>query len=126
MSNGNSRHGSAASPARLVLRGHWRRLGSVFGLRRLRERFGATVYVDWRELPPEPESPYRARLTLPAERTPPGFELREREVVHGEVRTIYEIHCACGKRWLTPQRESVQLCPRCARAVLLSQADAAD
>ena len=123
MTSRQSRDAPGAASPRAGLHVRLRRWRSALGLHLLRERFGATVYIDACDLPPEPESPYRARLTLSPERVPPGFELREREVVRGQVRMIFEIHCACGKRWLTPQRESVQLCPRCDRAVLLSDGD---
>jgi hypothetical protein len=84
------------------------------------ERLKPTAYVDWSDIPDTPESPYRARLTIPPEETPNGFAVSEREVVRGEWTTIYEIRCRCGKRWLNPRFERIQLCPRCDRAVLLN------
>jgi len=89
----------------------------------VRDRLMPTVYVDGRDIPDEPESPYRARLTLPSERSPEGVEIRERNVVRGRLRIIYEVRCTCGKRWFNPRLEAVQLCPRCGRAVLLQTPD---
>ena len=89
----------------------------------LRDRLLPTVYVDGCDIPDEPESPYRARLTLPIEHSPEGVEVREREVVRGKIRIIYEVRCSCGKRWFNPRLDNVQLCPRCGRAVLLQTQD---
>ena len=86
----------------------------------LRDRLLPTVYIDGRDVPDPPESPYRARLTLPLEQSPDDGDLREREIVRGEMKTIYEVRCPCGKRWFNPRFENVQLCPRCDCAVLLS------
>ena len=93
------------------------RVGGWIG--RLRDRLGPTEYVDWSDTPDLPACPYRARLTLPAEHTPPGVEVRERDVVRGEIKVIYEVRCGCGRRWFNPRLERVQLCPRCGRAVLV-------
>jgi len=88
----------------------------------LRDRLRSNTYVDWSDIPDEPESPYRARLTLlPEQRGPDGLDVREREVVRGDVTTIYEVRCPCGKRWFNPQFENVQICPRCSCAVLLQR-----
>jgi len=84
-----------------------------------RRRFERTVYVDARDVPEEPPSPYRARLIMPTQEQDDGVEVREREVVRGTLRVLYEIRCACGRRWFNRQRERLQICPRCARAVLL-------
>ncbi len=89
----------------------------------LRDRFTPTVYVDGRDVPDPPESPYRARLTIAPEHAPEGVEVRERDVVRGKMKVVYEIRCACGKRWFNPRLERVQLCPRCGRAVLLQTPD---
>jgi hypothetical protein len=89
----------------------------------VRDRLMPTVYVDGCDIPDEPESPYRARLTLPVEHSPEGVEIRERDVVRGKLRIIYEVRCSCGKRWFNPRLEAVQLCPRCSRAVLLQTPD---
>jgi len=86
----------------------------------LLDRLRPTVYVDGCDVPDPPESPYRARLTLAPEQCLDDVELREREVVRGEMKTIYEIRCRCGKRWFNPRLENVQLCPRCGCAVLLN------
>ena len=90
---------------------------------RLRNRLRPSQYVDWSDLPAEPESPYRARLTVRKEEVPDEIELGKRDVVPGEMKVIYEVRCACGKRWFNPRRENVQLCPRCDRAVLLRDPD---
>ena len=88
-------------------------------LSRLRDRVAPTQYIDGSDLPAEPESPYRARLTVPKEQVPDDVEIGEREVVSGRMRVVYEVRCACGRRWFNPRLENVQLCPRCGRAVLL-------
>lgn len=92
-------------------------------LQRLRNRLTPSQYVDWSDLPDEPESPYRARLTVHKEDVPDDIEIGAREVVSGEMKVIYEVRCSCGKRWFNPRRENVQLCPRCDRAVLLRDPD---
>jgi len=84
------------------------------------ERIKPTTYVEWSDVPETPEPPYRARLTIPAEESASGVEVREREVVRGEWTRIYEIRCACGKRWFNRRFEHVQMCPRCRCAVLLT------
>lgn len=86
----------------------------------LRDRLAPTTYVDSSDVPDLPEPPYRARLSIPLEQGADGVEVREREVVRGKMRTIYEVHCPCGKRWFNPRLETVQLCPRCNRAVVLN------
>ena len=90
-------------------------------LQRLRNRLTPSQYVAWSDLPDEPESPYRARLTVPKEGVPDDVDVdvEAREIVPGEMKIIYEVRCACGKRWFNPRHENVQLCPRCGRAVLL-------
>jgi len=90
---------------------------------RVRDRLRPTTYVDWSDVPDGPVSPYRARLTLAPEQSPEGVEVRERDVVRGEMKVVYEIRCACGKRWFNPRLERVQLCPRCGHAVLLQAPD---
>lgn len=92
-------------------------LGEIVG--RLRRRFERTIYVNAADLPDEPPSPYRARLTEPPEQEDAGLEVREREVVRGTMSVVYEIRCDCGRRWFNRRRERVHICPRCARAVLL-------
>jgi len=87
-------------------------------LARLRDRV-LPRYVDGSSLPADPPSPYRGRLHVPAEYTPPGMEVTEREIVRGTVETVYEIRCACHRRWFRRDLERVQVCPRCGRAVLL-------
>jgi hypothetical protein len=85
---------------------------------RLRDRVLPT-YVDWHDLPDDPPSPYRARLHIPEEMTPPGMEVTEREVVRGHARIVYEVRCACRRRWFQRELERVQVCPRCGSAVLV-------
>lgn len=87
---------------------------------RLRERLAPVSYVDGATLREDvPLTPFRARLNLPPEQSPDGVEVREREVVRGKVRIVYEIRCACGRRWFHRELQRVQLCPRCDRAVLV-------
>lgn len=93
--------------------------GEAGWLARLRDRLAPTRYIDGTDLPAEPESPYRARVTVPKEQIPDGVEIGEREVVSGRMKIVYEVRCACGRRWFNPRLENVQLCPRCGRAVLL-------
>jgi hypothetical protein len=104
---------SRATPPQVRFLGEW--------VGRLRDRLGPRTYVDWSDVPDEPPSPYRARLAMPPADEASGTELQERDVVRGKVRTIYEVRCACGKRWFNPKFERVQLCPRCERAVLLDE-----
>lgn len=92
---------------------------AVGWLHRIRDRLKPAEYVDWSALPAEPESPYRARLTVPKEQVPDDVEIGDREVVQGTMKIVYEVRCACGKRWFNPHLENVQVCPRCSRAVLL-------
>jgi hypothetical protein len=88
----------------------------------LRDRLQPSEYVDWADAPDVPESPYRARLSSTTERGSREVEVGESEVVRGEVTTIYEVRCPCGKRWFNLRPEHMQLCPRCNRAVLLDAA----
>jgi hypothetical protein len=88
-------------------------------LQGVRARLGPTTYVDFADIPDERPCPYRARLTLPQEVREANADLDEREVVRGKVRMLYEIRCACGRRWFSPKLEIAQICPRCDRAVLL-------
>lgn len=79
------------------------------------------TYVDSAEVPAEPEGPYRARaVTAPHEHTPPGFEVRERQVVNGELQMRYEVRCPCGHLWSSMQFQRMSVCPRCDRAVLVA------
>ncbi len=86
---------------------------------RIRDRLKPVSYLDWHEIPDEPVSPYRARLTLPPDQTTSGMEVREREVVRGKVNVVYEIRCSCRRRWFARHLERLQICPRCGSAVLL-------
>jgi len=94
-----------------------RRLGDW--LNGVKARFGPTSYVDFADIPDERPCPYRARLTLPKEARESNADLDEREVVRGQARVLYEIRCACGRRWFSPKLEIAQICPRCDRAVLI-------
>jgi hypothetical protein len=102
-----------SAPARRV--GDW--------MHRLRDRLRPQAYVDYMDIPEGPQSPYRARLTLLPEQGPSGEDVQSREVVRGEMKVVYEIRCACGKRWFNPRLERIQLCPRCDRAVLLQDSE---
>jgi hypothetical protein len=78
------------------------------------------VYVESTEVPEEPAGPYRARMEKAAqERVVQGIDVSEREVVTGELETLYAIRCPCGHRWPSPQPQRVNLCPKCDRAVLV-------
>jgi hypothetical protein len=85
----------------------------------LRDRLTPTVYMDRHAIPDDAPSPCRARLALPAEQSPTGTEVQGREVVRGEITLIYQVRCACGKRWFNPRLENLPLCPRCGRPVPL-------
>ena len=85
----------------------------------VKARLSPTAYVDFADIPDERPCPYRARLTLPKEVLESNADLDEREVVRGKVRVLYEIRCACGRRWFSPKLEIAQICPRCDRAVLI-------
>jgi hypothetical protein len=85
----------------------------------MKARFVPTTYVDFADIPDEQPCPYRARLTLPKEVRESSADLEEREVVRGKARVLYEIRCACGRRWFSPKLEIAQICPRCDRAVLI-------
>ena len=88
-------------------------------LNQLTSRLKPTEYVDASDAPDPPESPYRARLTVPIEHSLIDVEVCERDVVRGEMRVLYEVRCPCGKRWFNVTPDRVQLCPRCGSAVLL-------
>jgi hypothetical protein len=78
------------------------------------------VYVDAAEVPAEPEGPYRARLEMSThEPAVEGIDVREREVVTGELQVIYQLRCPCGHRWQTTQFQRMNICPKCSRAVLV-------
>ena len=85
----------------------------------VRERLKPVAYVDWRDVPDGPSCPYRARITTPVEHGSNELDVREREIVRGSIRTVYQIRCPCGRRWFNPRLEKVQICPRCGRAVLV-------
>jgi len=85
----------------------------------VRARLGPTTYVDFADIPDAQPCPYRARLTLPREVRETNADLEEREVVRGNVRMVYEVRCACGRRWFSAELAVAQVCPRCDRAVLM-------
>ena len=87
----------------------------------VRTRLRPNAYVDYSEVPDGPSCPYRARITTPVESGTNELDVREREIVRGEIKAIYEIRCPCGRRWFNPRLEKVQVCPRCGRAVLVMQ-----
>ena len=89
----------------------------------VRDGLTPTVYVAYAEVPDTPPSPYRARMVPRPEERPADPEVGVREVVRGQLRTLYEIRCRCGKRWFNTQFESIQLCPRCGCVVLLERDD---
>jgi hypothetical protein len=87
-------------------------------VRRVRDRVRPS-YVDWADVPDEPPPPYRARLTVTMQSDASGVDVSEREVVRGEMEIVYEVRCACGKRWFSRRPDRLQICPRCDCAVLL-------
>ena len=78
-------------------------------------------YVNFAEVPPEPEGPYRARMaaSLSHRATPAGFEVKEREVVTGKLELLYRIHCPCDHHWDAFDFQRMSICPNCGRAVLV-------
>jgi hypothetical protein len=87
----------------------------------VRERLAHGNYVNASDVPEEPEGPYRAGTSGESGLATDAVEVREREMVHGEAEIVYAIRCACGRRWFSTEFESIQTCPKCARAVLLRQ-----
>jgi hypothetical protein len=85
----------------------------------MRARLAREAYIDANDIPDEDEGPYCARLTMAEERGPDGLEVRERDIVRGRVDIVYAIRCPCGRRWFSPKFESVHVCPKCSRAVLI-------
>lgn len=121
MARASGRHGDDAA-ASGPHTGDLARPGKVASwVSRLRKRLGSTEYVDAADVPDLPESPYRARLTISPGHVTPGVEVRERDIVHGRLKVVYEVRCPCGKRWFNPRFENVQVCPRCGNAVLLEK-----
>lgn len=79
------------------------------------------TYVDSAKIPAEPEGPYRARaMASQHEHAPPGFEVRERQVVNGELQVLYQVLCPCGHQWSSTQFQRMSVCPKCDRAVLVA------
>jgi hypothetical protein len=87
------------------------------------EMLKPTAYVDYHDIPDEPEGPYRARVSAGLDLGPQGVEVCEREIVRGEMQRVYAIRCACGRRWFDTEPERLQVCPKCGRAVLLQMTD---
>jgi hypothetical protein len=87
----------------------------------VRERLAPETYVSASDVPEEPQGPYRARAPRGLAAATNEVEVREREMVRGKVEIVYAIRCACGRRWFSTEFESIQTCPKCARAVLLEQ-----
>jgi hypothetical protein len=78
------------------------------------------TYVDPADVPPLPEGPYRARLAVATHTSAPqGIDVKEREVVAGELQVLYRTHCPCGHQWDVLQFQRLSLCPQCGRAVLV-------
>jgi hypothetical protein len=92
----------------------------------VRQRLRPIAYVDWADVPDGPSCPYRARITPASDRGSDELDVREREVVRGSMKVIYEVRCVCGRRWFNPRLEHVQVCPRCGRAVLVMLPNSAD
>jgi hypothetical protein len=78
------------------------------------------VYVDFAELPAEPEGPYRARMAVATHQpAPKGIDVTERETVPGELQVVYRTRCPCGHQWETLHFQRMRVCPKCGRAVLV-------
>jgi hypothetical protein len=87
------------------------------------DRFKATEYIDYHDVPDDPQSPYRARVNMAVDMGPDGVEVSEREIVRGEMQKVYSIRCPCGRRWFDATPERLQVCPKCGKAVLLLSID---
>ena len=92
-------------------------------LNEVSDRLKPTAYVEFRDIPDEPESPYRARVSAALDLGPAGVEVCEREIVRGEIQMVYAIRCPCGRRWFDTSPDRLQVCPKCGKAVLLQQSD---
>ena len=87
------------------------------------DRLKPTEYVEYRDVPEDPEGPYRARVSVTVDNGSDGVEVSEREVVRGEMQRVYSIRCPCGRRWFDTAPERLQVCPKCGKAVLLQTVD---
>jgi hypothetical protein len=78
------------------------------------------VYVDFAQVPEEPEGPYRARLAMSTHVTAvEGIDVSERDVVAGQLKVLYQVRCPCGHLWQSEQFQRMSVCPKCSRAVLV-------
>jgi len=79
------------------------------------------TYVDFHATPDPPEGPYRARVPAARFRFDPGaVDVSEREIVDGELQVLYMTRCTCGRRWVAARLETIAICPRCDRAVVVA------
>lgn len=91
-------------------------------LRGVRGKQEQEVYVDFAAIPEQPEGPYRAREAKAThERVPPGIDVKEREVVTGELQVLYLVRCPCGHKWSSLEFQKMSICPQCDRAVLVGE-----
>jgi transcription initiation factor IIE alpha subunit len=87
------------------------------------DRFKPTEYIDYHDTPDDPQSPYRARVSMTVDTVEGGVEVSEREIVRGDMQMVYAIRCPCGRRWFDTAPERLQVCPKCGKAVLLQPLD---
>jgi len=87
----------------------------------VRGKLHPETYVDFHAIPDPPEGPYRARV--PAARfrfAPEEVDVSEPEIVPGELRVLYVTRCSCGRRWVAPRFETIAICPKCRRVVVVT------
>lgn len=84
------------------------------------KRLPEEVYVHLADAPAEPEGPYRARLAAATHQpVPDGIDVSEKEVVLGELQTLFRIRCPCGHQWETLQFHRMSICANCGCPVLV-------
>jgi hypothetical protein len=79
------------------------------------------TYVDFHAIPDPPAGPYRARVPAARYRSAPDdVEVSEPDIVRGDLQLLYVTRCPCGRRWVGPRFEAIAMCPKCGRAVVVT------
>jgi hypothetical protein len=87
----------------------------------VRGKLHADTYVDYHATPDPPEGPYRARVPAARFRVDPeAIDVLEREIVEGELQVLYLTRCPCGRQWVEPRYETIAMCPKCGRTVVVT------